>query len=92
MATSVVLVVWNQLELTRACRESLRACTTPFELGVVDNGSTDGTGEWLDPQQRHGALRRFATKWRHRLPRDVRTPWRRLYECCPPGNGTRGRS
>src|SRR5262245_60559576 len=43
MATSVVLVVFNQLELTRACLDSLRATSAPFELCVVDNGSTDGT-------------------------------------------------
>lgn len=33
----------NQEALTRACLESLRPTTTPFELCVVDNGSTDGT-------------------------------------------------
>ena len=33
----------NQESLTRACLESLRATTVPFELCVVDNGSTDGT-------------------------------------------------
>jgi O-antigen biosynthesis protein len=43
MATSVVLVVHNQLGLTRACLESLGPTTVPFELCVVDNGSTDGT-------------------------------------------------
>ncbi len=43
MATSVVLVVYNGLELTRACLESLRPTTVPFDLCVVDNGSTDGT-------------------------------------------------
>jgi len=43
MATSVVLVVFNQLALTRACLESLRPTTVPFDLSVVDNGSTDGT-------------------------------------------------
>jgi GT2 family glycosyltransferase len=41
--TSVVLVVCNQLALTRACLESLRPTTVPFDLCVVDNGSTDGT-------------------------------------------------
>ena len=39
MATSLVLVVFNQLELTRACLESLRATTAQFDLCVVDNGS-----------------------------------------------------
>ena len=34
-------MVHNQEALTRACLESLRATTTPFELCVVDNGSTD---------------------------------------------------
>jgi GT2 family glycosyltransferase len=43
MPTSVVLVVHNQLALTRGCLESLRATTVPFELAVVDNASTDGT-------------------------------------------------
>ena len=41
--TSVVLVVFNQLALTRACLESLRPTTVPFDLCVVDNGSTDET-------------------------------------------------
>jgi len=52
MATSVVLVVYNQLELSRACVASLSATTAPFDLCVVDNASTDGTGayfERLDP-------------------------------------------
>jgi GT2 family glycosyltransferase len=48
VSASVVLVVWNQLDLTRACLESLRSTTVPFELCVVDNGSTDGTREWFE--------------------------------------------
>jgi GT2 family glycosyltransferase len=47
VAASVVVVVWNQLELTRACLQSLRSSTRPFELCIVDNGSTDGTREWF---------------------------------------------
>lgn len=46
-AVSVVLVVHDRLALTRACLESLRPTTVPFELAVVDNASTDGTGDWL---------------------------------------------
>src|SRR5512145_1331734 len=40
---SVILPVYNQLALTRACLESLRGTSEPFELCVVDNASTDGT-------------------------------------------------
>ncbi|MBI2529411.1 MAG: glycosyltransferase [Candidatus Rokubacteria bacterium] len=43
MTISVVLVVHNQLPLTRACLDSLVTTTLPFDLCVVDNGSTDGT-------------------------------------------------
>lgn len=39
----MILVVHNQEALTRACLDSLRSTTVPFELCVVDNGSTDGT-------------------------------------------------
>jgi GT2 family glycosyltransferase len=43
MTISVVMAVFNRLDLTRACLSSLRGATEPFELCVVDNGSTDGT-------------------------------------------------
>src|SRR2546425_12978385 len=41
--------VFNQLALTRACLESLRATTEPFRLVVVDNGSTDDTPRFFEP-------------------------------------------
>src|SRR3972149_5401123 len=44
---SLVMAVFNQLPLTRACLESLRPTTVPFDLVVVYNGSTDGTAEFL---------------------------------------------
>jgi GT2 family glycosyltransferase len=44
---SVVMPVYNQLALTRACLESLRGTSEPFELCVVDNASTDGTGAFF---------------------------------------------
>jgi GT2 family glycosyltransferase len=40
---SVILVVHNQIALTRACLESLRRTRRPFELCVVDNASDDET-------------------------------------------------
>ncbi len=46
--TSIVIVTHNQLEYTRQCLDSVRRLTDePYELIVVDNGSTDGTVEYL---------------------------------------------
>jgi len=45
---SLVMCVFNGLEDTRACLESLRATTEPFRLVVVDNGSTDGTPDFFE--------------------------------------------
>jgi len=44
---SVVVAVYNQLALTRACLDSLRGTSEPFELCVVDNGSTDDTADFF---------------------------------------------
>jgi GT2 family glycosyltransferase len=51
---SVVVVTYNNLVYTRLCLESLLANADPpgYEVIVVDNGSTDGTPEYL------GRLRR----------------------------------
>lgn len=50
MQVSFILPLYNQLTLTRACLESLRA-TVPSsvapEIILVDDGSTDGTREFL---------------------------------------------
>jgi GT2 family glycosyltransferase len=46
---SVVTLTHNKLEYTKLCLTSLLATDhTPWELIVVDNGSTDGTQEWLE--------------------------------------------
>ncbi|MGH7088780.1 MAG: glycosyltransferase family 2 protein, partial [Stellaceae bacterium] len=46
--TSIVIVTHNQLAYTRGCLESIRFVTDePYELIVVDNGSTDGTPQCL---------------------------------------------
>ena len=52
----------NQEALTRACLESLRPTTLPFELCVVDNGSTDGTEAYF---------RRFAPPYPLRYERNA---------------------
>jgi len=45
---SIIVPCWNQLEFTRQCIAALVRCTrSPWELVVVNNGSTDGTGEYL---------------------------------------------
>lgn len=49
--TSIVIPVYNQLEYTRQCLASVRRHTThPYEIIVVDNGSVDGTREYLSSQ------------------------------------------
>lgn len=48
---SIVTVSWNGLELTKKCVESIRKHTKDYELIVVDNGSTDGTVEYLKAQK-----------------------------------------
>ncbi len=46
---TIIIPVFNNLEYTKACVESLYATDTthPFEVIVVNNGSTDDTAEWL---------------------------------------------
>jgi GT2 family glycosyltransferase len=45
--TSVIVVMWNNLELNKKCVRSILAYTENYELILVDNVSTDGTREWL---------------------------------------------
>jgi GT2 family glycosyltransferase len=56
-ATSVVLVVHNQVALTRTCVDSLQGSSVPFELCVVDNASSDGTAEYLHQLERTRPVR-----------------------------------
>jgi GT2 family glycosyltransferase/Flp pilus assembly protein TadD len=47
--TSIIILTYNQLEYTKKCLESIAANTPePHEIIIVDNGSTDGTVEFLD--------------------------------------------
>ncbi|MEW6663328.1 MAG: glycosyltransferase family 2 protein [Bacillota bacterium] len=46
--TSIIILTFNALPFTRECIESVRRFTNePYELIVVDNGSSDGTAEYL---------------------------------------------
>lgn len=51
---SILIVTYNNLELTRLCIESVLKLTESalFEIIVVDNASSDGTAEWLAGQPR----------------------------------------
>ena len=45
---SIIILCCNEVDYTRQCLESvLRHTRTPYELVLVDNGSTDGTAEYL---------------------------------------------
>lgn len=52
--TSIIIVTFNNRDLNRLCLQSLYAYTDwpNFEVIVVDNGSTDGTREYLAEAER----------------------------------------
>ncbi len=57
---SIVVVCYNNLAFTRACLKSLLVFSDypDLEIICVDNGSTDGTGAFLDTfSQRHPSVR-----------------------------------
>ncbi|BBP92735.1 hypothetical protein BsIDN1_63530 [Bacillus safensis] len=47
--TSIVMLTYNELQLTKTCIESIKQHTNSgqYELIVVDNASTDGTKEYV---------------------------------------------
>ncbi len=46
--TSIIILTFNQLEYTKKCVESIKRCTPEqHEIIFVDNGSKDGTVQWL---------------------------------------------
>ena len=45
-----VVVTFNRLDLLKQCVEALRAQTAPCHILIVDNASTDGTGQWAASQ------------------------------------------
>lgn len=48
MTTSIMMVTYNRLKLTQRMMESfLKTTDSDYRLIVIDNGSTDGTVDWL---------------------------------------------
>ena len=44
---SAVMTCWNHLNITQRCLPTFAQTDADWECLVVDNGSEDGTGEWL---------------------------------------------
>lgn len=51
MKTMAVVVTYNRLALLKECLEALQQHAAEVPVLVVNNASTDGTGEWLAQQQ-----------------------------------------
>ncbi len=53
----IVIVTYNRLPYLRKCIASIHGSTTlPYQIMVLDDGSTDGTQEWLDSQHKRGKI------------------------------------
>ncbi|MEC7984433.1 MAG: glycosyltransferase family 2 protein [Myxococcota bacterium] len=45
---SIIVLVWNNLDYTKRCVQSILKCTAhPFELIVIDNASSEPISEWF---------------------------------------------
>jgi len=57
--TSIIILTYNRLDCTKKCIEAITD-NAPYgdgyEIVVVDNGSTDGTREWLEAQVAEGGI------------------------------------
>ena len=66
---SIIIPCWNQLEFTRQCIRALKSHTRPpWELIVIDNGSTDHTADYLAGVQ-DGAAAPVTVITQHNQPR-----------------------
>ena len=80
---SIIILCCNELAYTRQCLESVvRYTRRPYELIVVDNGSTDGTAEYLQPWEGRQSIarrREYLPPWEGRQSiarrREYLSPW-----------------
>jgi GT2 family glycosyltransferase len=57
MHVAIYTLTWNRLEYTKHCLEVLRAkAGYPYDHIIIDNGSSDGTVEWLGRQDFHAVV------------------------------------
>ncbi|WP_051633230.1 glycosyltransferase family 2 protein [Thermonema rossianum] len=91
-AVLAVVVTYNRLELLKQCIESLRNQTYTIErILVVNNGSNDGTAQWLDEQQdlyvvhqeNLGGAGGFHTGFREALKQNAEWVWAMDDDCIP---------
>lgn len=53
----IIVVTYNRLQYLKKCISSIIASTiSPYRILVVDDGSTDGTVDWLKYQQKRGKI------------------------------------
>jgi GT2 family glycosyltransferase len=74
---TVAVLSWNGREHLASCLAALEGQESPgvdWEVSILDNGSTDGTVEWLERE--HGAGRRLGAERRLGASRDGRLRWR----------------
>jgi glycosyltransferase involved in cell wall biosynthesis len=64
--THIVMVTFNGIEYTRIAIQSLFDNTkTPYNLTIIDNGSTDGTIEYLDSLVLSEYIADFKVIWKN---------------------------
>jgi glycosyltransferase involved in cell wall biosynthesis len=57
---SIIMLCYNALEYTKKAIKSIQRYTrSPYELIVIDNNSSDGTGKWLKQQKKNGVVQKL---------------------------------
>ena len=60
---AIFALTWNRLDYSKYCFTTLfEKAGVPFDFYVVDNGSTDGTVEWLQCNEQVGRIKRVVYK------------------------------